>query len=149
VSNRVDFTEGDGGRGSVSISGGGTALVRFVGDGLTLTPAKVPTLAGSVTRISRITTFDSGVKTNLSISSVGGDGAVEVSGLEADGPFNNLSLKSVRLTGSSVVGGTVKNATLGSMVGANLTFGGPKNNRLYMASCHSLYAFHVESHGAV
>jgi gluconolactonase len=32
---------------------------------------------------------------------------------------------------------------------ANLTFGGPKNNRLYMASCHSLYAFHVESHGAV
>jgi sugar lactone lactonase YvrE len=31
----------------------------------------------------------------------------------------------------------------------NLTFGGPKNNRLYMASCHSLYAFYVESHGAV
>ena len=23
---------------------------------------------------------------------------------------------------------------------ANLTFGGPKNNRLYMAGCHSLYA---------
>jgi len=32
---------------------------------------------------------------------------------------------------------------------ANLTFGGPKNNRLYMASCHSLYALYVESHGAV
>jgi gluconolactonase len=32
---------------------------------------------------------------------------------------------------------------------ANLTFGGPKNNRLYMASCHSLYAFYVEAHGAV
>ncbi len=31
---------------------------------------------------------------------------------------------------------------------ANLTFGGPKNNRLYMASCHSLYAYYVESHGA-
>lgn len=31
---------------------------------------------------------------------------------------------------------------------ANLTFGGPKNNRLYMASCHSLYALYVESHGA-
>ena len=32
---------------------------------------------------------------------------------------------------------------------ANLCFGGPKNNRLYMASCHSLYVLYVESHGAV
>lgn len=32
---------------------------------------------------------------------------------------------------------------------ANLTFGGPKNNRLYMASCHSLYALTVETRGAV
>ncbi|MBY0395176.1 MAG: SMP-30/gluconolactonase/LRE family protein [Thermoleophilia bacterium] len=31
---------------------------------------------------------------------------------------------------------------------ANLTFGGPKNNRLYMASSHSLYALHVEAHGS-
>ena len=31
---------------------------------------------------------------------------------------------------------------------ANLCFGGPKNNRLYMASCHSLYALYVETHGA-
>jgi gluconolactonase len=32
---------------------------------------------------------------------------------------------------------------------ANLCFGGPKNNRLYMASCHSLYAMYFEAHGAV
>ncbi len=32
---------------------------------------------------------------------------------------------------------------------ANLCFGGPKNNRLYMASSHSLYALYVEVHGAV
>lgn len=32
---------------------------------------------------------------------------------------------------------------------ANLEFGGPKRNRLYMASCQSLYALYVESHGAV
>ena len=31
---------------------------------------------------------------------------------------------------------------------ANLTFGGAKKNRLYMASCHSLYALYVEAHGA-
>jgi gluconolactonase len=31
---------------------------------------------------------------------------------------------------------------------ANLSFGGPKNNRLYMAACHSLYAYYVEAHGA-
>jgi len=30
----------------------------------------------------------------------------------------------------------------------NLTFGGPKNNRLYMAACHSIYALYVEAHGA-
>jgi gluconolactonase len=32
---------------------------------------------------------------------------------------------------------------------ANLTFGGPKNNRLYMTACHSIYALYVESQGAV
>jgi gluconolactonase len=32
---------------------------------------------------------------------------------------------------------------------ANLTFGGPKNNRLYMTSSHSVYAFYVEAQGAV
>jgi gluconolactonase len=32
---------------------------------------------------------------------------------------------------------------------ANLCFGGPKNNRLYMASSHSVYALYVEAHGAV
>ncbi len=32
---------------------------------------------------------------------------------------------------------------------ANLTFGGPKNNRLYMASSHSLYSLYVEAEGAV
>ena len=31
---------------------------------------------------------------------------------------------------------------------ANLAFGGPKNNRLYMTACHSLYALYVEAHGA-
>jgi gluconolactonase len=31
---------------------------------------------------------------------------------------------------------------------ANLCFGGPKGNRLYMASCHSLYAMYFEAHGA-
>jgi len=30
----------------------------------------------------------------------------------------------------------------------NLTFGGPKGNRLYMASSHSLYSRYVEAHGA-
>jgi hypothetical protein len=29
------------------------------------------------------------------------------------------------------------------------TAGGPKNNRLYMTACHSVYALYVESHGAV
>jgi gluconolactonase len=32
---------------------------------------------------------------------------------------------------------------------ANLCFGGPKGNRLYMASSHALYALYVEADGAV
>ena len=32
---------------------------------------------------------------------------------------------------------------------ANLCFGGPKGNRLFMTSSHSLYALYVEAHGAV
>jgi gluconolactonase len=32
---------------------------------------------------------------------------------------------------------------------ANLCFGGAKNNRLFMAASHSLYALHVNTTGAV
>jgi gluconolactonase len=32
---------------------------------------------------------------------------------------------------------------------ANLCFGGPKRNRLFMAASHSLYALHVNARGAV
>ncbi len=32
---------------------------------------------------------------------------------------------------------------------ANLTFGGPKRNRLYMTASHSVYAYYVEAHGAL
>ncbi len=32
---------------------------------------------------------------------------------------------------------------------ANVTFGGPKRNRLYMTASHSVYAYYVESHGAL
>ena len=32
---------------------------------------------------------------------------------------------------------------------ANLCFGGANNNRLFMASSHSLYALHVNTRGAV
>ena len=32
---------------------------------------------------------------------------------------------------------------------ANLCFGGPKNNRLFMAASHSLYALHVNARGTV
>ena len=31
----------------------------------------------------------------------------------------------------------------------NLCFGGAKKNRVFMASCHSIYSLYVESHGAV
>jgi len=31
---------------------------------------------------------------------------------------------------------------------ANVCWGGPKGNRLYMAACHSLYAMYFEAHGA-
>jgi gluconolactonase len=30
----------------------------------------------------------------------------------------------------------------------NVAFGGPKNNRLYMAASHSLYAMYFETEGA-
>jgi len=32
---------------------------------------------------------------------------------------------------------------------ANLCFGGPKGNRLFMTSSHSLYSLYVETRGAV
>ena len=32
---------------------------------------------------------------------------------------------------------------------ANVCFGGPKRNRLFMAACHSVYALYVNTQGAL
>ena len=57
---------------------------------------------------------------------------------------------------SADMDGVVCISPAGKMIGhirlpercANLCFGGAKGNRLFMASCHSLYAVHVETRGA-
>jgi hypothetical protein len=48
VGNAINFTEADGGTGSISISRGSSAIVRFTGTGLAIAPGKKPGLAGTV-----------------------------------------------------------------------------------------------------
>jgi gluconolactonase len=88
-------------------------------------------------------------------SDVGADGTCsnKVKLIDADGPLK-AHLQNAK--SEDYDGVKIFNAT-GKPIGfirlpercANVEFGGPKRNRLYMASCHSLYALYVESHGAV
>ncbi|MFL1461294.1 SMP-30/gluconolactonase/LRE family protein [Roseococcus sp. DSY-14] len=82
----------------------------------------------------------------------GSNGALEATPREANGrQVYNLRGRSEDLDGVMVFNPE------GKAIGfirlpercANLCFGGPKGNRLYMASSHSLYALYVEAHGAV
>ncbi|MDB5294533.1 MAG: peptidylprolyl isomerase [Phycisphaerales bacterium] len=124
VGSSLNFTDADGGIGTVSIAKGGTAFVRFAGTGLSVTNGKKPSLAGTVTRIAGITTLDAGTNTTLSVTSKGGDGTIEVGGITADTPLKTVSMKSATLTGTTTIGGTVRSIALGSMTGATVTLGG-------------------------
>jgi gluconolactonase len=82
----------------------------------------------------------------------GSNGALEAEPREANGrPVYHLRGKPEDLDGVKVFNKD------GKPIGfirtpercANLAFGGPKGNRLYMTSSHSLYALYVEAHGAV
>ena len=91
-------------------------------------PISAQGLVGALLDLNPIAAFTRG----LGITASGG-------GL-ADHLFN-LPLKKGRNVLSALV--------LSGSGGWRLEFGGPKRNRLYMASCHSLYALYVEAHGAV
>jgi len=124
IGSKVNFAETDGGSGSASLNGGGTAFVRLSGEGLGLTADKKPKLTGTVSAISGITTIDTGTNTSLAIKSKGGDGLIDVGGITTSGPLKNLSIKTTRLSGTTTIGGTVRTASLGDVNNANVTIGG-------------------------
>lgn len=124
VGQAVAFTEADGGRGTVSLAKGGSAFVRFTGQGLAVAPGRKPGVSGTVTGIAGITAIDTTTNSTLSIKTKGGDGAVDLASLTTDGPLKALSLRPTRVTGTLTVGGTVKTATFSSLANANVTFGG-------------------------
>jgi peptidyl-prolyl cis-trans isomerase A (cyclophilin A) len=130
VGSAINFVEADGGKGSVSLSKGGSGFVRFSGQGLAIVPGRHPGLSGTVTGISNITTIDTGVASTLTVTDKGGDGAIDVGGLSSDGPLKTLSIKPTRFTGTLVVGGTVKSAAFGSLSNAAVTFGGSPIDRI-------------------
>ena len=134
VGQSVSFTEADGGRGTVSISKGGAALVRFGGNDLVLNAARRPSLGGGVTRVSGITTLDTGTNTTLTVSTKGGsDGLVDVGGVTSSTPLKALSMKSARLTGTTTIGGTVRTLTVGALNDATVTLGGDPSDGIQLA----------------
>ena len=133
VGSSIAFTEADGGRGSVSISKGGTAFVRFAGNDLVVNAGRRPSLAGGVTGVSGITTLDTGTNTTLTVATKGGDGSVDVGGVTTDAPLKALSMKSARLTGDATVAGTVRTVAVGTIAGAALTLGGDPADGIQVA----------------
>ena len=133
VGNSLNFTEADGGTGSISISKGASALVRFTGTGLAIAQGKKPGLAGTVASISGIDGIDTGTGTALTIKVKGGDNAIDVGGLTTTTPLKSLAFKQTRITGTVTVGGTLKTLALGDVTGATITVGGSTADRVSMA----------------
>jgi cyclophilin family peptidyl-prolyl cis-trans isomerase len=132
VGNSVAFTEADGGTGSISISKGASALVRFTGTGLAIAPGKKPGLSGTVSTIAGIEGIDTGTGTTLTIKIKGGDGAIDVGGLTTTTPLKGLAFKQTRLTGAVTVGGTLKTLALGDVANAAIVVGGSAADRVSM-----------------
>lgn len=133
VGSAVNFVESDGGRGSVALSKGGAAIVRFTGEGLAIAPGKKAGIAGTVSGIAGIEAFDTGTGTSLTVKTKGGDGLVDLAGLSTSTPLKSLSLKQTRATGTITIGGTVKTLAFGYLANATVTVGGSPSDGVQAA----------------
>ncbi len=122
----VQFTDADGTSGTVSIKGPGTATVRFSGSNLVQAAAgKAIAVTGDAVKIALVSVSDSeGLSSALSFTARGGDGVIEVGGVNVVGALKSIAGKGVIVNGDLVVGATISKIDLRSMTNGTIDLGG-------------------------
>ncbi len=122
---QVTFVDADGTTATVSLRGGGTAVLDLAGTGLTqTTDGRGIRVTGPVTSITALTLNGTDGRTTVNVRARGGtDNAVDVNGITAAGGVRNLSGRQLSVTGPVTLGSAAR-VDLADLTNATLTING-------------------------
>jgi cyclophilin family peptidyl-prolyl cis-trans isomerase len=124
---QIRYTDADGTRAVLSLTGPGTANVQFNGTGITPSPisrAGVMTVTGSGLSIGSISLAGTTAASTLNISGAGGDGVVEIGTIASDGDLRAISGARAAVSGDVTIAGSVGRVQLASATGGTITVNG-------------------------
>lgn len=124
---QIRFTDADGTRTTLSLTGPGTADVQFNGSGITPSPiskAGVMTVTGTGLSIASIALTGTTAASTLNASGVSGNNLVEIGSITDDGSLRAVNAARGAISGDLTVAGSVTRIQLASATGGTITIGG-------------------------
>ncbi len=117
----VRFTDADGTIGTIVWNGPGSALARFTGDGLQSVSGKGAVTVSGAAGLWEIDATGTTAATSITITTRGGNNAVDVEGIISDGALGKITAKTSNIIGDINVNGTLRQLTAASISGGLLS----------------------------
>ena len=123
---QIRFTDADGTRTTLSLTGPGNANVQFNGTvaSESLSKAGIRTVTGTDLSISAIDLSGTSAATTLNVSGAGGNGLVEIDSISSAGDLRAINATRGALSGDLTVSGSVARIALNSASGGTITVNG-------------------------
>lgn len=123
---QIHFTDADGTRTTLALTGPGNANITFNGTVLSnpITKAGVQTVTGTDLSIAGISLTGTTAASTLNVTGVGGDGLVEIGSITSDGDLRTINATRGALSGDLTIAGTVSRIALDSATGGTITISG-------------------------
>jgi cyclophilin family peptidyl-prolyl cis-trans isomerase len=124
---QIRFTDADGTRTTLALTGPGSASVQFNGSDITPSPisrAGVMTVTGTGLSIGSIALAGTSAASTLNVSGAGGNGLVEIGSITADGDVRAINASRGALSGDITTVGSVGRIQLASATGGTITING-------------------------
>jgi cyclophilin family peptidyl-prolyl cis-trans isomerase len=123
---QIRFTDADGTRTTLALTGPGAANVSFNGTGITesLSKAGVLTVSGSGLSIAAVSLTGTSAGSTLNVTGAGGNGLVEIGSITSDGNLRTINATRGALSGNLTIGGTVSRVALNSATGGTIAISG-------------------------
>lgn len=123
---QIRFTDADGTRATLSLTGPGNANVQFNGTvaSESLSKAGIRTVTGTGLSISAIDLSGTSAATTLNVSGAGGNGLVEIDSIASAGDLRAINAIRGALSGDLTVAGSIGRIMLNSASGGTITVNG-------------------------
>lgn len=123
---QIRFTDADGTRTTLALTGPGNANISFNGTVASnpISKAGVQTVTGTGLSIAGISLTGTTAASTLNVTGVGGDGLVEIGSITSAGAIRTINATRGALSGDLTVAGTVSKIALDSATGGTISISG-------------------------